>query len=615
VFRPKYYRNERPSIGAMDVETFKGNLLLVAEARGTFLECRGKKPLELLDFLFDNGRDLTAFFNVKFDASVIVKFILRDKFDDGFRKSKAMKVGSYLLKYMNVKGFMVSKGRHRKAFFDISQFYKTREGKFSLETLSQEFLGEGKLADVDRERLGSEAGYYDDNRAKVIEYCLRDCKLTQRLAVMFLEECHGVLGVWPKFMNSSASLSKAWLERNHSNLMGWFFTLPFEEADFVRRTYSGGMIDVRTLGKVENTTEIDLNSAYPHIISGLFDPNLINRAEIIENGKKTIRYIDMKRISESDGLLAGFYEIRADYNGLMPYRDGTRIIYPLSGIIQSRPASILPLIFHCTNFELGYFRMKGINFEVIKSVEYFGKFEKEFPEIPELYSRRREYASQLSKTGNNVWKIRNWTLKTILNATYGCFAESHHGYTPFTNFLFASLITAGTRVRLWEACDWGEPLYFATDSIIFRGKPDVNSTDDLGGWKVEFSGEPVVIYGVGRYRVKDELRQRGFESVDPAKLEVATGKTLKILKHKPLGLLTGLIQKRFEEVGDFIDEEKTWSLDSNLIKNNYAENLTFERLRAHEVKAQKKIVSENPSSLGLDLEGFETRCKRAEYLG
>lgn len=614
---PTYYRLQRPSINAFDTETCLGRLLLLCDAHERQLE--PKTPLDAISFLWLYGADLNFFFNLGFDFSVIIKPVLQidEKGLEEFTEVKKIRVGEFAVSYVSKKGFTISHQRKRKMFFDISAFYESKEGKHDLDTLAREFLGLGKVSGIDRKRLGSEVGYYPLYRERIIQYCKRDAKITSQLASLFLDQIHSALRLWPRFMFSSASISKAWLEKHHSNLRLQFFKLPYEVADFIFKTYSGGIFDVNSVGKIPSTTQIDINSAYPYSISGLFSFNSA-RYCVIREIRKSDRIIELHEtnyemskkgidsISSNYDFLAGFYLISIKYDGKMPYRRSQEIIYPLSSF---------RLPFYATNFELGYFRALKVPFRVIKSVELYGRFKSEFPEFAELYMKRKSLQEKFKKTKQIKYQILAWAYKIILNATYGCFAENKTGLKPFTNFAYASLITAQTRVKLWEAAWKGDVIAFATDSVIFRGRPaDLEDSGDLGKWKIEFEKEPITIFGNGLWVHGKEIRKRGFNRLSIEHLIRGSGSEIEITRSKPLTLLAGLRRHELEKVGVFFEEPRKLSLDSNREKKDFPTRLlTFETLRRREVKGSPFAVVFPPDCRTLSREEF-SKLNRREWL-
>jgi len=564
-----YYLNARPSVAAFDTETYRGNVKVVTCSDGAWLE--PSYPLQVLDFLWRHAREANFFFNIAFDAGAILKPFLADHaFEDG-----VLEVPPYTVRYVNGKGMSLKRrGKAYRYFFDISNFYHDGDGRYSLGDLSWAFLGEGKTdaaEGVERERIGTEEGYYEAHRGAVVRYSVQDSRLTARLAEYFIDSIHETLGIWPAFYYSVASVSKAWLDYYHPEHAADAARIPKYATRQVLRAYRGGIFLVRKLGRVAGAHEIDLNSAYPAAISQL-------------------RRVDPESVRVVRGLRRGdysFHYARFRYSGLFPYRAGdSRVLYPVSaGKLRA----------WVTGPELDYLfshRLAGPR-DVLMSIVADALPEPAFPEIRELYEKRREVKAALKAAADPAearkLNVRQWILKLILNALYGTFAQTRPHMSRYTNVFYAAYITALTRLRIWEAIDAvGEEnvVSVQTDAIVYRGPGEVPESDGLGGWKYEFRDGEVITYMNGLAVRNGVLRKRGFPTLTAEKLLNAGGHTLAVERRRPVRLLEAVRQKRVEDISDFEVQRKEIDLRS-VLKVGYVRDpertLTFEYLRERAV--------------------------------
>jgi len=312
--RRSLFSYQRPEVRAFDTETYRGDVKVITCSDGAWLE--PQSPTEVLDFLWHHATDINFFFNISYDFGAIVKpFLKAGETLEGGR----LKIGKYRIKYVNGKGFSLARGnKPYKNFFDISNFYHDGDRRYSLDELAHAFLGEGKTdkaEGIDREKIGTVEGYYEAHREAIIRYSVQDAKLTARLAEYFIDSLFSIFGFYPTVYYSVASIAKAWLERFHPEHAQLAREIPRSITREILKAYRGGIFLVRKLGKVTNAHEIDINSAYPAVISRL-------------------RRIDPSSIRVHRGLARddySFHYVRLKYNGWFPYRAGrSRVIYPVS---------------------------------------------------------------------------------------------------------------------------------------------------------------------------------------------------------------------------------------------------------------------------------------------
>lgn len=143
---------------------------------------------------------------------------------------------------------------------------------------------------------------------------------------------------------------------------------------------------------------------------------------------------------------------------------------------------------------------------------------KPFAKIPEYYLLRLKYG----KEGAGI------VIKLAINSCYGKLAQSV-GNAVYNNWIWASLITSGTRAQLLEALglhdDWSKVLMFATDSIasleeIVMPVPKITGTEHtgkpLGGWEEKnydrgiFLARPGIYFPLAPDRSEmDQIKARG----------------------------------------------------------------------------------------------------------
>jgi len=133
------YLTARPEIAAFDTETYKGDIKVITCSNGAWLE--PSSPVQVLDFLWQNAKQINFFYNISFDAGAIFKpFLAENPMESGI-----LQIDRYKIRYINGKGFSLKlRGRAYKHFFDISSFFHDGDRRYTLDEIARAFLGEGK---------------------------------------------------------------------------------------------------------------------------------------------------------------------------------------------------------------------------------------------------------------------------------------------------------------------------------------------------------------------------------------------------------------------------------------------------------------------------------------
>ncbi|HEV2316580.1 MAG TPA: hypothetical protein VGV89_03285 [Thermoplasmata archaeon] len=491
-------------------------------------------------------------------------------------------VGPYTLALLGNKSFSIRRrgSHHVKHFFDISGFFADNDHTLPLDEVSQVFLGLGKLPDVDRARLGNERGYYAAHRDDVIRYCRRDAQLALRLGKLLVSTLQENLGFYPSRFNSKASVSKAWAEVLHPELLE---TKKLHRRSIFRSSYRGGLFLTRILGRVENVTEVDITKAYGDSLRKVPRMDVLTRR--------------MSRVYHPDALL-GAYQILIDYDGRLPLdarlrgkkRGRVRVTCPDSnGALRPYTAS---------KAELEYFNRSRREVKVLLAEEYFGEYVPQFPEVEHLLDKCTTLKPK-AETDPRA-RVELMLFKTIINSLYGCLAESRHGETPLTCWPLAAEISGRTRVKVWEEwdrieADGGIIVSINTDSLRFvPGKPWTPTGTGPGEFELKFVGATVTHYQSGIAIIEEvgkapKLRKRGKPLLTVELLRAARGSTCLVPSKAVTHLFQALAQHNVEEIGVFDDpndpeDDRTINLESNLFALDFpAELLRFEALNERPV--------------------------------
>jgi len=469
---------ERDILG-VDTETLNGYARLIAFSDGSFLESDDID--EILAFLSrkEIRGKIVFFYNIAYDFDAIVKYLpesaLKTLIDTG-----KCEYHKYLIRYIPKKLFSLHYSKHKTAFYDIFQFFDS-----SLESAANRYLQDTKYKDdIDRAILGSNSQYWKDNREAIIRYCINDAQLTARLGEILHREVKTVFGFTPKNYVSKAGISKQYF-RYHCDIPD-IRRVPKNALEFAFHSYHGGRFEVTYRGNCGYCTGIDINSAYPYEIANLID---ITRGQ----WRKTRKFTPDADI--------GFYAVglQLPYLWLSPlaYKIYGQTIYPYGSwycyITKEELEAIKPF---CEP-------------RIIAGWEFFAD-EKVYPFRDAIY--RLYSAKSRAEKGSYQYSL----YKIVMNSLYGSFYEKirqedgTYKTGSFFNPIYASLITANTRLKLWqEARKFGEKACcLATDGILVKGDIDHDSSDELGRFSVKERGECIILRS-GIYSIGDDTRQRG----------------------------------------------------------------------------------------------------------
>ncbi len=470
-------------VRGFDSETLHGYARLICASDGQYE--RIHSPEGALAFLCKHGyrKTLNFWYNLQFDFDAVVKWLPEDNLRELARTNKTEYKG-YKISSIPKKTFRITRNNHSCRFYDVATFYE-----MSLENAAMTFVGQTKnIEDVDRATLGSDAQYWKDNRDKILRYCLNDARLTGLLAEYLQEEILRSCGFYPRSYVSKASLAGQYFRKECVFPDIREIPLPVQEMAF--NSYFGGRFEVTERGAVGETTNLDIVSAYPFEISNLIDPTLGTWKQVC---------------ACQPGADLGFYLCRVSvpYSNLTPLsrRYGQRVIYPTGswGCFLS-----LDEIVAYTPY---------IDIEVVTGYEFYAD-QIRYPfrdAIETLFARK-----QASEKGTMQYLL----YKKLMNSMYGKFyqkirkTDGRYQTGLLFNPLYATLITARTRIKLWQmARRFGNrTVSLATDGILVKGEVDIESETVLGGWEILEPAETVIIRS-GMYKYGDEIKQRGVMEV------------------------------------------------------------------------------------------------------
>lgn len=431
-------------------------------------------------------------------------------------------------------------------FFDVANFFKTsHDGFMTLDSAAQQYLGEHKNNEelsIDRKKIGTQEGYYEANREKIIKYGLQDSYLTAKLLYITIQAYKNIGVNFPDKPYSKASVSRQYLKDN--------YLAEYEESqkaykmydsvvDF-KKYYSGGYFRVFAVGKFNNIVNRDIRSAYPYEISKLYS---LKDAILVSYGEQDFNKADYT-----------FYEIQANHNPLLQTRFATSIFYLEDDI---------PHNYFITGLDKEILDLYKVPYKVIKGYGLITNKKIIFPNFDNLYKNKnmikKRYGSESAEYTN---------IKIVMNGFYGILAQSRPFITFYTNYVYASYITAMCRnIILKELYTIGkeqEVIQISTDSIMYSELvPKQYPTGDNLGDIEEERYDSAIIYGSGIYVYnkdgKISTRRRGFSDINLSTYSDITD-TYVVSEHsRPVHILESIIQQIPSNLSNFKVERKIFN--------------------------------------------------------
>lgn len=535
-------RSDLRKVHALDTETYEGNLFLIADSDGKFLD--KIMPESVIKFLFNkkNQGSWNFFFNLGYDAEVILKLLGNKLF--AYRKNRKLrfKFNEFTLEYIPNKCLKIRKGHHSAIFYDIAQFYNGKKlseaYEENIETLDREFL------EIKKKREQFSPWYYNHNKKRIQNYCIQDCKLAKELAVKWIKLFHDAFGFYPLKWYSSGYLAERVLI-NRGIEFPSFDSILYDIQEMAYRSYYGGRFEMLKRGFIGEAHLYDINSAYPYAITKIPD---------LQKGE----WIRSKSIHSQSKI--GFFKIRANipdckYIPPFPFRIKNNIIFP-SGRFET----------YVTLEELKVCEDPKF-YKILDSYQFIPDSE-EYPYkkfIEEMYQKRLEL-----KQKKDPMQL---PIKIILNSIYGKTGQKVNRIIGnlFNPVIFA-FITGYARAQLYKfVLERGiekEVVAFATDSICTTKKLDIDS-DKIGEFSYEGSAVDVFFLQNGFYRFNKKWKQRGFGKLSGKEIEhletfEKNGKLfykIKILRNSRLR--TSIIQNQISEIGKIKEIIKQFNLNAD----------------------------------------------------
>ncbi len=535
-------RSKLRTIYGFDTETSQGNIFLIADSEGNFLD--EINPESILEFLFSKKyqKSWNFLYNLGYDAEVILKLLGKELNRYKRTRHLVFEFAKFKLTYIPGKCLRITKGHHSVSFFDIAQFYDRKPldvaYQENIATLDRDYLG------LKKKRKEFSIRFYNRNKKLIRNYCIQDCKLTKELAENWIKLFHDAFEFYSVKWFSSGYLAEKVLI-NNGIAFPKFDSIPFEVQDLAYRSYFGGRFEMTKRGFIGKAFLYDINSAYPHAITQIPD---------LEHGK----WIRRKSIHPKAKL--GFFEILAyipdnTYIPPFPFRVNKDLIFP-TGKFST----------YCTLAELQACKNDSCH-KILNSWQF----------VPE--NDTRPYAEFIQKMYRKRLKLKQngdamqLPLKVILNSIYGKTGQKVDRIIGnLFNPVIFSFITGFARAQLYRFVVENnlerDVVAFATDSICVKKDLGIDS-NRLGEFHLDKSANDVYYLQNGLYRFNHTWKQRGLGNLGSKEIEdIATiekrGKLyarFKVLRNTRLR--SAILENRLDEIGQIKEITREINLNAD----------------------------------------------------
>jgi hypothetical protein len=475
--------------------------LLAASDGSSIANSEGLPTIECLDYLVDLKIRFPKHSFVSFYFSYDVNMMLRDlplesihllsqTNECSVRSHSAQ--ASYKLTYIPGKFFRVSKYRHTDSakehvatvrVWDVFGFF---QGSF-LKALTLYKIGSKDELRVIEKMKQKRDSFTKEEDGAVKGYNTLECDLLVRLMGK-LDSCLMNAGIkltsWLGAGAIAAKLMQTHGIKEHLCEPEGSHYLP------VRSAYFGGRIQAIQLGEFGAVYAHDIVSAYPSTIVTL--PSL----------QKMIPY-HIRELSDNPLTV---YHIKWNLPAGIPFTpfpfrvvDGG-IHYPLQGEGYYWHCEVVTALKYYPNC-----------IEVIEGFGFYTSEERPFEFVQGLFEARKQFKKLHDHT--------ELVIKLGLNSLYGKTAQtvSYKGCKPpYQSFIYAGLITANTRAKLFDAAmeSPSSIIAFCTDGIYSTEKLDKLSIGkDLGQWEVDSYDEFFIVkpgFYIAKREGKESSTTRGF---------------------------------------------------------------------------------------------------------
>jgi len=470
--------------------------VMLAASDGSYVQGRELTSVQCFEYLLNLPKGhLIVGFSISYDVAKWLAFLPKETLRHLWQTG-SVRHGGYRIRYAQGKQIIISHSDKRSVhIYDVFGYFQ----RSFVAALDEWKVGTKEQVERIRAMKASRGSFSNEGMEEMLAYCQEECRLLVELMTKLRNAI--IEGDIPmKQWYGAGAIAAAILEKE--GVKKHVERHPPEKySEPILSAYFGGRFELFESGEHKDVYLYDIRSAYPYILSQLpCQTHLV--------------YRDSPGYVTSEWAL---YLVRWDVPARTPYppfpfRDAhtRQIFYPTRGMGWYHASEINAAI-----------RLFGDQIHVERSISLLPSCPGSCPGwpfrfVPEYFRYRQWLKNQGSQA--------QLTIKLGLNSLYGKTAQGV-GYgdkkPPFQSYLYAGMITAGTRAMLLDAIAQSPEsiIWTATDGIASKVPLRLPEGEALGEWEASYA-DWVFCVQPGVYQVckegKVEIRSRGFGKQETA---------------------------------------------------------------------------------------------------
>jgi len=257
-------------IVGIDTETDNGNIFLISDDKGNFLDLENITFEKIANWLLSYEGCWLFCWNLQYDADCIVKLLPEEILRRyKWKKELRFQYKKFKIHYIDKKKLTISKGKHSISLYDIMQYYDEKKLVTAYRINIKKDL-DSEYLQTKEKRNEFTKHYYSRHKKLIRRYCTIDCKLTRELAEHWIDTFFKVFLFYSANWISSGYLAEKVLI-NNGVYIPLFNEAPFEVQELSRNSFYGGRFELISRGFIGKCHIYDINSAYPYSLTKIPD--------------------------------------------------------------------------------------------------------------------------------------------------------------------------------------------------------------------------------------------------------------------------------------------------------------------------------------------------------
>jgi hypothetical protein len=475
-------------ITALDTETQDGYAILITKP-WSFAEPSSFE--ECIEFI-QQDREL-ACWNADYDVQAVCKWLPRDAqiklgiLNECFYKDYRLRYIPHKFCRVWQRSFATDQWKLLFTIYDLRQFYACSLKKAAIK------LGVPQKDEIPKSWYRQMRKKLTDprTRERVLKYAMQDAQTLQAI-IRKTEESFNLAGLSFDHPFSNATFAERYFRSKFQ------YRRKFDVEKYAEKAYHGGRIECIKTGYFKKAYHYDIHSAYPSIIANLVKPD---GEWIYEESPESIRGDAIYSFIDCELTIP-----RQTISAPIPYRrQNGSIFYPVGTFRKTITLS-----------EYKYLASRQWVNRIFSAWSHiWPKWNYPFQEIADLYQKRKadprvDYALKIvmnSVYGKLAQVIESWIRTNRVDVNSEIFDERvwrrKRTWKGHTSFVYASEITARTRIKLLEDIPPEVVICYATDGVFATEPVKLSTGNGLGEWSEVEEVRDLIVVGSGVYSYRE----------------------------------------------------------------------------------------------------------------